>query len=106
MTLSTPEIETREIEAVDLEEMLNPFQDDSGDDPNRKAHYCAPGDNIEFQHKYGRVENSTELVNNARFHQAEIVALCGHKFTPKHKPGNYDVCSPCAKIAGDILMGG
>lgn len=106
MTLSNPEIETREIEAVDLEEMFNPFHEDDGNDPNRKAHYCAPGDNIEFQNKHGRVESSQELVDNARFHQAEIVALCGHRFIPKHKPGNYEVCSPCAEIGANRLLGG
>lgn len=106
MTLSSPEIETREIEAVDMEELFNPFHDDNGDDPNRKAHYFSPGDNTEFQAKYGPVLNSQELVNSARFHQAEIVALCGHKMTPRHKPGNYEVCSPCAEIGSNRLIGG
>lgn len=106
MTLSSPEIETREIEAVDMEEMFNPFHEDDGNDPDRKAHYSAPGDNMEFQARYGRVETAQELVDSARFHQAEIIALCGYRFTPKHKPGNYDVCTRCANIAADRIMGG
>ena len=106
MTLSSPEIETREIEAVDMEEMFNPFHEDNDNDPNKKAHYFSPGDNLEFQRVHGRVNNSQELVANARFHQAEIVALCGHKVTPKHKPANYDVCTPCADVAANRIMGG
>lgn len=102
--MSETTIERSTIEAVDLEEMLNPFHEDGGDDPDRKGHYVSPGDNLEFQREHGRVQNSTELISNARFHQAELIALCGHKFVPKHKPEAYPVCGRCAEIGANRLL--
>lgn len=106
MTLSNTEIETRDIEAVDLEDMLNPFKEDDGSDDNRKAHYFSPGDNQEFQAKHGPVQNSHELVSNARLFEAELVALCGKKVKVGRNPVKYEVCSPCAEEGANRLTGG
>lgn len=105
MTLSSPEIETRDIEAVDLENMLNPFRDDEDSDSNRKAHYFAPGDNLEFQAKHGRVHNANELVSNARLHEAELIALCGKKVKVGRNPVKYEVCGPCAEEGANRWSG-
>lgn len=106
MTLSGPEIETRDIEAVDLENMLNPFKDDGTDDPDHKAHYFSPADNLEFQAKHGVVHNSAELVSNARLFGAELTALCGFKMVVSRNPVKYSVCTPCADEASNRLLGG
>lgn len=107
MTQSTIESDTvsTTIEAVDLENLLNPFEEDDGSDKDRKSHYVTPGDNIEFQIKYGPVKDPSELVNNARFHQAEIVAVCGYRFVPKYKPEVYPVCAQCVDVAANRILG-
>ena len=107
MTQSTIESDTElsTLETIDIEQALNPFETDDGSNKDRKAHYVSPGDNVDFQRKYGAVESSQELMNNARFHQGEIVALCGYKWVPKFNPASYPVCGPCAEIAGNRLLG-
>lgn len=103
MTQTT--IEQTTIEAIDIEELLNPFKDDDGSDKDRKSHYVSPGDNIEFQAKFGPVRDAEELVSTARFHQAEIVAVCGYKFVPKYKPQAYPVCPQCVDVASNRILG-
>jgi hypothetical protein len=107
MTQSTiePDVIGTTIESANIEELLNPYDEDDGSDKNRKAHYVTPGDNLEFQHKYGPVSGPQELVNNARFHRAEIVAVCGYRWVPKLKPEAYPVCSACVEIAANRIMG-
>lgn len=105
MTLSSPEIETREIETVDLNEMLNPFDEDDGSDPNRRAHYVTWEDNPEFVARFG-VLGSQELVDTARLFRVEVIALCGYKWVPRLNPQKFDVCTKCANIAADRIMGG
>jgi hypothetical protein len=105
MTLSSPEIETREIEAVDFDELMNPFEEDDGSDPNRKAHYVTWEDNPEFVARFGQMR-SAELVSTARLHRVEVVALCGYKWVPKLKPQQFDVCSRCVDVAANRITGG
>lgn len=105
ITETVTELTHTTIESTDLEEILNPFEEDDGSDKDRKSHYVTPGDNVEFQNKYGPVKDPSELVSNARFHQAEIVAVCGYRFVPKYKPQVYPVCPECANIAANRILG-
>ena len=100
-------VERTEIESVDLQELFNPFQEDDGSNKDLRSHYVSPGDNLEFQAKHGSVKGggSAELVNRARFLQAEIIALCGYRFVPKHNPKNHPVCETCADIAANRILG-
>lgn len=105
MTLSSPEIETREIESIDLDEMLNPFEEDDGSNPNRKAHYVVWEDNPEFVARFGPM-SSPELVSTARLHRVEVIALCGYKWVPVLNPKKFDVCARCVDVAYNRSMGG
>lgn len=102
--MSESTIETTEIEAIDLESMMNPFKDPSDADPNHRAHYVSLRDNPEFEKRFGNM-NATELINTARFHGVEIIAMCGHKWVPQLEPGKFEVCSPCADVAYNRLSG-
>ena len=98
-TTISPDVKPADpIESIDLEQMLNPFKDDSTAPPEHKAHYVALIDNPEFEKRFGNM-NATELINTARFHRVEITAMCGHKWIPELNPKSYPVCSACADIA-------
>lgn len=75
-----------------------PYEDDN--DPNRRAHIVNPPLNT---HIWRPGMEAQDVVDIARVRQIEIVALCGHRFIPKHNPDKYDACEPCIKIAGDIM---
>lgn len=83
------------------DELIIPYEETS--DPSIRTHIVNPADNIEVQLTYGRVADAQELVNLARAIGVEIIALCGHKFVPKHNPDKPDACEACMKIAGEIM---
>lgn len=92
------------IDVTEFEKQFAPY-DDNGDS-TRKTHYVAPGDNLEFQAKFGRVKSGQHLVDLARDLGEEIVALCGYRWTPKVTgPAKFPVCGACATIAGNRLLG-
>lgn len=72
------------------------------DDPNKKAHVVRQLDN---PHIVGNFDDMTgqEVVNIARAMKIEIVALCGHRWIPRHNPERVDACETCIRIAGDIM---
>lgn len=77
------------------------YDPDDGD-PNRKAHVVRPTENMHIW-KIGM--EGQDIVDLARITQREVIALCGHKFTPKFNPDRYDACEPCMATAAKILAG-
>jgi len=39
-----------------------------------------------------------ELVMQARINGTEVTALCGHRWVPQHKAGDFPLCSKCKEI--------
>jgi hypothetical protein len=99
--MTTTETETREIEAIDLNDLVNPYEE--LDDPNHRTHIINPAMNLDIQHKFGRMETAQEIVDTPRAFGLEVIALCGFKLIPVHNPEKYDACEACIKIAGDIM---
>lgn len=91
-------------EEVKVDNIVDLFPYEDNDDPNLRAHIVRP---MENRHVAGN-NNLTgqDIVDIARASQIEIVALCGHKFVPKHNPDKYDACEACMKIAGHIMSAG
>ena len=49
---------------------------------------------------------SQDIVDIARVRGLEVVALCGHRWVPRHNPANLPTCDDCVRIAGEILSAG
>ena len=89
---------------IENETDIIPFETDSGDDPNRKSHYINPLGNTHIDSRGDMT--AQDIVDTARITGQEVVALCGYKWVPKYNPKNYPVCEHCARIAGDLILGG
>lgn len=104
-TTMEPDVIGTTIETTSFEEMMNPYEvDDGSSNKSRRAHYVDPNQNLDFQAEHGPVKNSQELVDNARFHRAEIVALCGYRWVPVLNPKVFPVCNSCVIIAANRIM--
>lgn len=78
-------------ERVDMD--FAPYEET--DDPNVKAHFIRGQENPDLW-KDGMV--AQDVVDLARFLEAELTALCGYKWVPKHHPDKHEICEPCMKI--------
>ena len=50
--------------------------------------------------------SAQDIVDIARVRGIEVVALCGHRWVPRHNPTNLPTCDDCVRIAGEILSEG
>ena len=50
--------------------------------------------------------SAQDIVDIARVRGLEVVALCGHRWVPRHNPTNLPTCDDCVRIAGEILSEG
>lgn len=98
--MTTTETETREMEVIDLREMVNPYEETN--DPNHRTHIINPAMNLDIQHQFGRMEDPQEIVDIARLFGLEITALCGFKLIPVNNPESYDACEACMKIVSEV----
>lgn len=90
----TPEVET----IVDL----IPYEEDDGD---HHTHIVRPTDNPHLDDAADPNITGQDIVDMARLIGAEVTALCGYKFIPKHNPDKYPACQRCFDIAGLIMSG-
>jgi hypothetical protein len=88
---------TTEFEVVELDEIV-PFEEPT--DADQKAHVVNPPLNT---HIWKPGITSQDMVDLARTYGIELVALCGHRFVPKHNPDKLDACETCMKIAGELM---
>lgn len=90
-----------EIEAVSLTDLV-PYEDDGNKD--RLTHMVSPPENMHITQGDPNME-AQDVVDTARLTGQEVIALCGHKWVPKHDPDKYDMCQMCIEIAGMIMRG-
>lgn len=90
-----------------LEETLEDIRVDAGFLPyeedistTRRTHIVNPPANTHIWVPGMRMQ---DVVDMARLHGLEVIALCGYKFIPKHNPEVYPACEPCIKIAGELM---
>lgn len=89
-----------DIEQLNLEDVV-PYED--SEDPNTRTHIVSPPENKHITN--GLKMSAQDIVDTARITGAEVVALCGYKWVPKHNPEMYPGCQACFKIA-ELLMSG
>lgn len=84
------------------EEITDPFLEPytENHDPDHRTHVINPPMNTHIWHEGMSVQ---EIVNIARVTQQEVIALCGYRWVPRSNPDKHDACTPCFKIAGDII---
>lgn len=105
-TITRSDSDVGTISQVDLDQMLNPFREDSDDvGADHHAHYLSLRDNPEIEARFG-VMGAQELISTARFHRLEVTAMCGYKWVPELNPSSYPVCGSCVNIAEARVMSG
>lgn len=67
---------------------------------HRKAHIINPPNNM---HIWRPGMTSKMIIDIALARGVAVVALCGHKFLPKHNPEPYPSCETCFNMAGIIM---
>ena len=88
--------------SFDILDLVAPYEENG--DPERRTHIVRP---IENKHIHLPGMSAQDLVDLARLHRVEIVALCGYRWIPKHNPEKFDVCERCMELAGVYMrMGG
>lgn len=67
----------------------------------RNSHYVSPADNQDIWDALGggRYVTSQDVVDHARTHGIEVLALCGYRWVPQHDPQKYPVCEACVDEA-------
>lgn len=80
-------------EVVGTIEDLLPYEENN--DPNAKAHVIWPPMNDHIRVGDGTAE---DIIGLARLKELEVVALCGHKWVPKHNPEKHEACKTCMDI--------
>lgn len=95
MTIGVQEITLLNEAGEEIEFDFAPYEE--SDDPNKKAHIIGYKGNEEI---WAKRMTAQDVVDLARFNQTELVALCGHKFTPKHNPEKHDICESCRNLWG------
>lgn len=86
-TVAYPEVDTND---------LNTFLDEQ----MRLTHIVSPFENDAI---WTKNMSSLEIVNYARIHNLEVIALCGYKWVPKNDPKKYPACEECLKKARDLI---
>ena len=79
-------------------EDLNPYEQEVP--PNTRAHIINPPMNT---HIWEPGMETQEIVDIARLTGQEVVALCGHRWVPKHDPAAVDVCETCLDLAHQMI---
>lgn len=86
-----------DISAIAIED-LNPYERDVP--PSSRAHIINPPMNT---HIWEPGMETREIVDIARLTDQEVVALCGHRWVPKHDPAPLKVCDPCLDRAHQLI---
>jgi hypothetical protein len=74
---------------------------DESDSNDKLTHIINPAMNGHIQR--GVPMTAAEILFAARMENSEVIALCGHRFVPKHNPEKYDICQPCMDEANAII---
>lgn len=85
--------------AVAIED-LNPYEEPTT--PNTRAHIINPPKNT---HIWQPGMETQEIADIARMTGQEVVALCGHRWVPRHDPAALDVCEACLDLAQRMIAG-
>ncbi|RHA38724.1 DUF3039 domain-containing protein [Cellulomonas rhizosphaerae] len=85
---------------LDVEIDLAPLE--HSDDPNLRAHIVRPIDNGVPNGPKGEGVTAQDVIDLARLNGTEVVALCGHRFVPKHSTVALTACGTCFEAAAAI----